>query len=208
MGDRERGPIETNEVEPALELPVHGASRLFSADEETSSDEEPGSSVEDAMRNCRTSINVVCPGTITTPSLASPPESSSPFSPPPPERTPPGTPLARTASRSQDFSPSQSRFHGSLRSSRRTLSVVPEVKNCASGRSSNGGLRFDHVSGGMTCSALVLTTLLYRTSFSISHGTIFYIAPYTTLNITGNVSSGLDRDIALFCDARIVHQVV
>ena len=149
-GDREQGPIETiqdleDEVQPALELPVHGASRLFSADEETSSDEEPGSSVEDAMGNCRTSINVVCPGTITTPSSASPPESSSPFSPPPPERTPPGTPLARTASRSQDFSPSQSRFHGSLRSSRRTLSVVPEVKNCASGRSSNGGLCFGHV---------------------------------------------------------------
>ena len=48
MGDRERGPIETNEVESALQLPVHRASRsstspAFSSDEEMSSDEDPGS---------------------------------------------------------------------------------------------------------------------------------------------------------------------
>ena len=48
MGDRERGPIETHEVESALELPVHRASRsstspVFSSDEEMSSDKDPGS---------------------------------------------------------------------------------------------------------------------------------------------------------------------
>ena len=138
-GDRERGPIETieDEVEPALELPVHGASRspVFSSDEEMSSDEEPGSSDEDAMEEIAMfdEPQSMSPAQEPSPLPASPPEScppENPFSPPPPERTPPGTPLARTASRSQDLSPSQSRFHGSRRSSRRTLSVVPEIKLC------------------------------------------------------------------------------
>ena len=138
-GDRERGHIETieDEVEPALELPVHGASRspVFSSDEDMSSDEEPGSSDEDAMEEIAMfdEPQSMSPAQEPSPLPTSPPECSppeNPFSPPPPERTPPGTPLARTASRSQDLSPSQSRFHGSRRSSRRTLSVVPEIKLC------------------------------------------------------------------------------
>ena len=140
MGDRERGPIEPNEVESALELPVHGASRsstssVFSSNEEMSSDEEPGSSDEDTMEEITTfdesqSMSPVQELSPLPPSSTSPPETSTPelFSPRPPERTPPGTPLARTASHSQDISPSQSRFYGSRRSSRRMLSVVPEVK--------------------------------------------------------------------------------
>ena len=149
IGDRERAPIETiqDEVEPALELPVHGASRsstspAFSSDEDMSSDDEPGSSDEDAMEEIAMfdepqSMSPAQEPTPLPPSSASsstsPPESSppeNPFSPPPPERTSPGTPLSRTASRSQDFSPSQSRFHGSRRSSRRTLSLVRETKLC------------------------------------------------------------------------------
>ena len=141
-GDRERGPIETieDEVDPlwsCLFTELH-VSPVFSSDEEMSSDEEPGSSDEDATEEIAMfdepqSMSPAQEPSPLPPSSASPPESSppeNPFSPPPPERTPPGTPLARTASRSQDLSPSQSRFHGSRRSSRRTLSVVPEIKLC------------------------------------------------------------------------------
>ena len=113
-GDRERGPIETieDEVEPALELPVHGASRspVFSSDEDMSSDEEPANEDAMAMFDEPQSMSPAQEPSPLPPSSMSPPECSppeNPFSPPPPERTPPGTPLARTASRSQHLSPSQ-----------------------------------------------------------------------------------------------------
>ena len=140
IGDRERESMEPiqDEVEPALELPVHGASRsspIFSSDDDMSSDDEPGSSDEDAMEEIAMfdEPQPISPAHEASPlppsssssSSTSPPEN--PFSPPPPDRAPPGTPLSRTASRSQDVSPSQSKLHGSRRSSRRTLSGVPSL---------------------------------------------------------------------------------
>ena len=194
ISDRERESMETiqDEVEPALELPVHGASRsspVFSSDDDMSSDDEPGSSDEDAMEEIAMfdEPQSISPAQEPSPlprssssSSVSPPEN--PFSPPPPDRTPPGTPLSRTASRSQDVSPSHSKLHGSRRSSRRTLSGIPSLYT-------GEKLKKCFVDMNILNTFLVSTFFYnpgpaamltkHRTSFLSSHGTTFCIVPCT-----------------------------
>ncbi|KAF8705636.1 hypothetical protein AX14_013871 [Amanita brunnescens Koide BX004] len=209
MAEREREPMEPiqDEVEPSLELPVHGASRsspVFSSDDDMSSDDEPGSSDEDAMEEIAMFDEPQSMSPAQEPSPLPPSSSSSSTSPPenpfspPPDKTPSGTALSRTVSRSQDVSPSQSKLHGSRRSSRRTLSGIPslfigeKLKKC-----------FVDMN--------VLSTFL-DFFFEFPWNNFLHSAVYDFIHqiLTGNINSGLNRElaIALFRDARIMNRIV
>lgn len=205
MSEREREPIEPiqDEVEPALELPVHGASQsspVFSSDEDMSSDEEPGSSDEDAMEEIAMfdEHHSFSPAQESSPLPSS--STTSRESPSPPEKTPPGTPLSRTISRSQELSSVQSKSHGSRSNSRRTLSNIPDTSL--------------YIGEGLKrCLIDVnILTLFLDLFFEFPWNNFLHSAVYDFIHqiLTGNVTSGLNRElaIALFRDARIMHRIV
>ncbi|KAF8634541.1 hypothetical protein AX15_000839 [Amanita polypyramis BW_CC] len=205
--DREQTESIQDEVEPALELPVHNVSQsspIFSSDDDMSSDDEPGSSDEDAMEEIamfdepQSLSPAQEPSPLPLSSSSSPPDNS--FNPSPPDKTPPGMPLTRMPSRSQEPSNSRPRLYGSRRSSRRTLSNIPEVGFCVGER----------LKGSLIDNS-ILTTLL-DLFFEFPWNNFLHSAVYDLMHqiLTGNVAHGLGRElaIALFRDARLIHRIV
>ncbi|KAK2459428.1 hypothetical protein APHAL10511_008539 [Amanita phalloides] len=204
MGDREPMEPIQDEVEPALELPVHGASRsspLFSSDDDMSGDEEQGSWDEDAMEEISMfdEPQTLSPGQEPSPLPPSSPPPENPFSSPPPEKTPLATTPTRSLSRSQDLSSAQPKLHGSRRSSRKlsgirdaNLLIGERLKRCF-------------------IDTNVLTTF-FDLFFEFPWNNFLHSAVYDLVHqiLTGNVTSGLNRElvITLFRDARIMHRIV
>ncbi|KIL67003.1 hypothetical protein M378DRAFT_323035 [Amanita muscaria Koide BX008] len=204
-GDRDRGVSETiqeDEVEPALELPVHGASRsspIFSSDEDISSDDGPGSSDEDAMEE----IAMFDEPQSMSPPAQEPIPLPSPHSPETrslqQDKIPPGSsPLTRTPSRSGEGSPVQAR--GSRRSSRRTLSNILDTS-----------LYIGEQLKRRLIDKKILPTFL-GLFFEFPWNNFLHSAVYDLIHqiLTGNVVSGNNRElaIALFRDARLIHRIV
>jgi serine/threonine-protein phosphatase 6 regulatory subunit 3 len=132
----------TDEVEPALELPIttgsHDSPSLIDSDEDMS-DDEPGSSDDEAMEEITLYDDVVSrsPGTAVLEETLPPPPSIVPSSPnaaslpPPAEIAAQGAALGQhrknslSRGSSSDVSATGSRLHGSRRNTRRTTLAEP-----------------------------------------------------------------------------------
>ncbi|KAF8625742.1 hypothetical protein AX17_006769 [Amanita inopinata Kibby_2008] len=207
--DRETTETVQDEVEPALELPVSGASRtspVFSSDDDMSDDDEPGSSDEDAMEEIamfdeptsqldlsplstheqlpQIQTDSIAPNSFTS----SPSEGMLQFS--------------RTSPQSQDSPSIQQRSHGSRRSSRRTVTLDSpfDVRLYTGERLKR---RFMELN--------ILSTFL-DLFFEFPWNNFLHSAVYDLIHqiLTGNVVGGLNRELAitLFRDARLMQRIL
>ncbi|KAL4256787.1 SAPS family protein [Pleurotus pulmonarius] len=208
---------QTNDdIEPALELPVTSGSHSPSSidSDEDMSDDEPGSSDDDAMEDIAMydePLSVQSPTSnelvLEPPPMIVPSSPNAASLPPPAEIAAQGAALSRAASFGSNSDTSDSptvapRSHGSRRSSRRTTMMdsttftpVPVGEQ----------LKRRYLDIG------ILSTLL-DLFFDFPWNNFLHSAVYDLIHqiLTGNVDRGLNRELAvsLFRDARLMHRIV